>query len=255
MPRLRILAGVFVRFSSMPLVFLPNDVEPATSLYLTRLTIADPEPDEGIFAHLSSTLTELCLREMPRHYVRRMQDNAYSARILTCTAAISIVASLCATNIRRLELVVREDDAEAELLAALARSCPALEYLELHRYARDDLAFIKQTESQVKVPTLAIANALIPLKRLRVLRLNLDTGVHVDQWRQATVDVHRYWHPFLEQQAALVARVLHWLHAVSFLTAQILCPTGWSTWELVPGRAELRYVRSSEYLDCDCTWL
>ncbi|EJD37621.1 hypothetical protein AURDEDRAFT_116726, partial [Auricularia subglabra TFB-10046 SS5] len=159
MPRLRILAGVFVRFSSMPLVFLPND-------YLNGAVPARDAP----------------------HHVRRMRPNVYSASILTCSAAIPIVVALCVTNIRRLELVVREDDAEAELLTALARSCPALEYLELHRYARDDLAFIKQTESQVKVPTLAIANALVPLKRLRVLRLNLDIGVHVGRPPQAPVD-------------------------------------------------------------------
>ncbi|EJD37623.1 hypothetical protein AURDEDRAFT_116728 [Auricularia subglabra TFB-10046 SS5] len=255
MPNLRILVAAVIRISSVPFVLLPADANPAVALQLSRLTIADPGPDEAIFSHLSSSLTELSLREMPRHYIRRLKCGQYSAKILTCSAALPFIRPLSATALRCLELVVREDDAELELMAVLASSCPGLEYLELHRYARNDTELMDLCMPQVEVPMLALANALAPLRHLRVLRLNIDTGVHVDIYQELPYDVHEYWHPFLEQQAILVARVLHWLHTISFLTAQLTSFAAWSTWELHDDGTEVRYRNPSEYLDRDCPWL
>ncbi|EJD37619.1 hypothetical protein AURDEDRAFT_188005 [Auricularia subglabra TFB-10046 SS5] len=255
MPNLRILAAAVVRMASVPFVLLPADPNPAVALQLSRLTIADPGPDEAIFAHLSSSLTELCLREMPRHYIRRMEPGKYSAKILTCRAALPFIRPLSATTLRRLELVVREDDAELELMAVLSSSCPGLEFLELHRYARNDMELIDQRTPQVEVPMLALANALAPLRHLRVLRLNIDAGVYVDMYLRDPCDVHKYWHPILEQQAILIARVLHWLQTISFLTAQTISLEGWSTWELEDGGTKVRYIDPYVYLDSDCHWL
>ncbi|EJD37606.1 hypothetical protein AURDEDRAFT_129325 [Auricularia subglabra TFB-10046 SS5] len=248
MPNLRILAAVVVRLASVPFVLLPADPNPAVALQLSRLTIADPEPDEAIFAHLSGSLTELSLREMPRHYVRRMEPCKHSAKSLTCAAALPFIRTLSATALRRLELVVREDDAELELMAVLASSCPGLEYLELHRYARNDMELLDQRMPQVEVPMLALATALAPLRHLRMLRLNIDTGVHVNIWRAMASDVHNYWHPFLEQQAIIIARVLPWLHTISFLTAQITLLAGWSTWELDDRGTTLNFTVTALYL-------
>lgn len=255
MPRLRVLSATFVRFASMPFVLLPANTDTTVDLQLLRLTITDPEPGEAIFSHVAESLEELCVREMPRNYVRRLEPCKYSAQLLPCATALSIIRALRATNLRRLELVVREDDAELDLMAALACSCPALEYLEFHRYARDDFAFIDLNVSQVKIPTLTLANALTPLKRLRMLRLNMDLGVDVNVWRQLPEDVYQYWHPFIEQQVMLIAPILPWLNSISFLTAHPLCTVGWSTWQLGQGGTEVRYIRNVDLVDCDCVWL
>lgn len=159
MPRLvslKLIAAFYL--GDGPLVIWPKDAEPnAAGLFdasrLRELALSHVDPDDLIFAHLSSNISALSLRDTPRFYQRReklclvetQHNRIYpDSRIrLACTFGtplmrysdiLSIFASMSGDNIESLELVVREDHNELAALALLARSCPKLRLLELHRY-------------------------------------------------------------------------------------------------------------------------
>ncbi|PIL28954.1 hypothetical protein GSI_09001 [Ganoderma sinense ZZ0214-1] len=138
---------------------------------LRSLTLAYPDPEDGIFSLDVTGLTHLSLRDWPRFY----NLFAYSGRLRYrwCTAihtpmqCLSILKRMEMPNLTSLELVYMTPTAGADrdLLFHIIRSYPRLTRLEIHRYR------LKRTE---RVPYLLIARTLSAIKSLRVVRLNLD---------------------------------------------------------------------------------
>ncbi|EJD34452.1 hypothetical protein AURDEDRAFT_176497 [Auricularia subglabra TFB-10046 SS5] len=253
MPRLRVLNVAVVHIDGATLL-LPTTPRLRIALGLGRLTVSDPHPEEGIFARLDGTLSELSLRDVPRYYNRRHFPRLHAPTLLLCREAARIVGMLplCGSSLKRLEIAVREDGTEQQLLALIATSCCNLVLFELHEYRADDLEFIQRASGEVDIDTTQIATILLPLRKLRVLRLNLDLGLPVrDQWTYINPES---WRPLLEAQARVIANVLPWLSSISFLTTQTIGPAGWSVWELYPsqsGTVELERISLEDEFTLD----
>ncbi|EJD34768.1 hypothetical protein AURDEDRAFT_140523 [Auricularia subglabra TFB-10046 SS5] len=241
MPLLRVLTIAVVRSAGSRWLLFPRAVSTGGHrplLGLQRVTISDLPVEDMIMSQLSTELTELSLRDMPRYYSRRRDPSLYNSPIALAHHVSTTLRASPTTMLRRLELVFRDDGTESQLLALIGNVCPNLVFLELHRYARDDLEFMNLDISVVDIPCDSIAALLSPLRRLRILRLNYDLGLHLTEghytpglysmWIPRS-SAHR-WRPFLEQQAHRLAEVLPRLKTVSLLSMDEIMRPRWMSW-------------------------
>lgn len=143
MPELRSVAlAVAHPHAAPPLILLPEGAIPSPNLcHLRRFVISFPHPEDRIFQYLPVCLRELSLRDTPRHWYRKTHQfgldqltESFGSPLLTCHGAMRIFSVMQCANLERLELVVREDEYEEQMLDQVARACPRLHFLELHRY-------------------------------------------------------------------------------------------------------------------------
>ena len=107
---------------------------------LHSLTLAYPDPKDGIFSIDATNMTQLSLRDYPRFY----NLFAYGSRlaqqwctsILTPTQCLSILKRMEMPNLTSLELVymTRTGGADHDLVFYIIQSYPRLTHLEIHRY-------------------------------------------------------------------------------------------------------------------------
>ena len=119
----------------------PSPDHPPLFPALRSLTIAYPNPEDGIFSLDSAGLTHLSIRDCPRFYnfyaygSGRVAPEWYTP-ILTPKQCLSILKRMDLAALTRLELVYMSPivTADNELLAHLAQAYPRLTHLEIHRY-------------------------------------------------------------------------------------------------------------------------
>ena len=112
---------------------------------LCSLTIALPDPDDGIFSLPMPHLRHLSLRDHPRVYHQlaysyNVQDgpegDTWAARLLSPDEALALLQRMDLSNLTSFELAYMAPDAGSDdaLLSHIAQALPKLEHLELHRY-------------------------------------------------------------------------------------------------------------------------
>ncbi|KZW02754.1 hypothetical protein EXIGLDRAFT_828896 [Exidia glandulosa HHB12029] len=237
MPRLGSLTlSVAPRVGTAPLVIWPALADRTPNLDLRNLhhfAIAYPAETDMVFAHLTSNLKTLALRDMPRYYARKLQLlnfnrttslQAYAAPILTYASAARIFEIFNGSDLERLELVVFEDDAEAQTLRRIARCCPNLRFFELHRYRVEP----DEWQALSVVPVAHIAQCLAIFSSLHTLRVHLDFPLGL-----AGHSPYRDWEAwdcFVDAQAQTLADSLPWLKRIAILCADRRGVTVWTTW-------------------------
>ncbi|KAH9896075.1 hypothetical protein C8Q73DRAFT_690757 [Cubamyces lactineus] len=140
---------------------------------LESLAVSYADPQDSAYSQLPATLRRLSLRCTPRHYVRRYRFEektlihlGLQSPILTASEVLSILRQCRSERLWELELEYEEDERDKELLASISAYFPALAVLTLYRYRRRD--------HSIDASAIEMAQALAPLKRLRILRLHLD---------------------------------------------------------------------------------
>ncbi|KAM5545978.1 hypothetical protein V8D89_000104 [Ganoderma adspersum] len=149
----------------------PSPDHPPLFPALRSLTIAYPNPEDGIFSLDSTSLTHLSIRDCPRFYNMYAYGGwvapEWYTPILTPKQCLSILKRMDLAALTGLELVYMSPvvSADNELLAHLAQAYPHLAHLEIHRY---------RLNRRDRVPYLHIARTLATIPSLRSVRLNLD---------------------------------------------------------------------------------
>ncbi|EJD37649.1 hypothetical protein AURDEDRAFT_146991 [Auricularia subglabra TFB-10046 SS5] len=253
MPRLAVLTlATFPPHgqASAPVVPAGCDVQPLSEL--RRLTLSHPNPTDGIFLGLTSSLLELSLRDNPRYYTRLRTDGS----VLSCGAATDIIRRLdsrgACQHIHRLELVVAASiadtpDQEMNLYAVLAATCPQLRFLELHRYRRVH----DPRDASVQIPWGIIADGLKRAGSLRHLRLNPDFPLrqHVEP------DTYRSFLDKLDALAMQLAHGLPLLQSLAFLHSNLTGDYAWQPWSVRPDGTLARALRLRYIESCDMEWM
>ena len=111
---------------------------------LRSLTIAFPDPQDGIFSIDTQHLTHLSLRDCPRNYHRfgyqriHVVPKDWCFPNLSPTECLTILKRLIMPNLQSLELVYEAPTAgsDDELLTYVAEAYPRLSHLEIHRYRK-----------------------------------------------------------------------------------------------------------------------
>ncbi|KAI1792099.1 hypothetical protein LXA43DRAFT_360583 [Ganoderma leucocontextum] len=139
---------------------------------LQDLSVSYPHPDDEFYAHLPSTLQRLALRCWPRHYLHLLDHDiadmtklGWYSPILSSSETLRILRRCPSHSVRRLEVEFEEDDSGSDLFRCVPNVFPQLQYLIVHRYRRAGVDI---------TPVAALAQALAPLRDLRVLLCNLD---------------------------------------------------------------------------------
>ncbi|KAI1792087.1 hypothetical protein LXA43DRAFT_1007907 [Ganoderma leucocontextum] len=139
---------------------------------LQDLSVSYPHPDDEFYTHLPSTLQRLAFRCWPRHYlhllehdINDMTELGWYSPILNSSEMLRILRRCRSHNVRRLELEFEEDDGGSDIFRCIPEVFPQLQYLTIHRYRRAGVSV---------TPVVALAQALAPLRDLRVLLCNLD---------------------------------------------------------------------------------
>ncbi|PIL28360.1 hypothetical protein GSI_09511 [Ganoderma sinense ZZ0214-1] len=176
MPRLRKLALTF----SQPIGLPRQQIWPVDMAAefpcpdLEDLSVSYPHPDDEFYAHLPPTLRRLTLRCWPRHYLHLLEHDrrhmtakyGWYSPILSSSEMLRILRRCPSRNIRRLEVEFEEDHSGRDLFFYISEAFPQLEYVVIHRY---------RPVGGVEVTSVAtLAQALAPLRRLRILLCNLD---------------------------------------------------------------------------------
>ncbi|KZV88939.1 hypothetical protein EXIGLDRAFT_722118 [Exidia glandulosa HHB12029] len=237
MPRLESLTlSVAPRQGTSPLVVCPPGVVPLLELSnLHHFAIAFPTDTDMIFAHLTSALRTLALRDMPRYYSRKQvlrwnptsPESSYTAPILSYSSMARIFDTLDGTYLERLEIVVREDDTEARSLVCVARCCPNLRFFELHRYRSDP----DEWDDLSVVPVEHIAQSLSVFSSLHILRVQLDFPLaHAGYSASRDLEGWNKWDRFIHDQAQTMVDALPWLQSIAILCAHSGGDTAWRTW-------------------------
>ncbi|KAI0672385.1 hypothetical protein C8Q78DRAFT_746115 [Trametes maxima] len=168
LPSLRSLSVQVFRCCGVP---CPRIFEETSGLRLRlhSLTIAYPDPADGLFSSLTDELACLSLRDSPRYYLYPQSTGwmpmDMETPLLTSTDVLSILRRLPAPKLVKLELVYQADDAEFELLRYLSFAFPLLQDLEMHRY---------RLSEEDDIPYLSIAEALTSFTHLRAAYLNFN---------------------------------------------------------------------------------
>ncbi|KZV88941.1 hypothetical protein EXIGLDRAFT_838862 [Exidia glandulosa HHB12029] len=237
MPGLESLTlSVAPREGTAPVVVCPpGTVLPLDLRNLRHFAVAFPTDTDEIFTHLSSALRTLALRDMPRYYVRKLwllrnetsQLRAYAAPILSYRSLARIFEALDGEHLERLEVVVREDDTEAETLARVAFRCPNLRFFELHRYRSDP----NEWQGLSVVPVGHIAQCLSSFHSLETLRVQLDFPLgHAAFNPDRNLAGWDEWDCFIHDQAQTIVDSLPWLRNIAILCADRSGSTSWRTW-------------------------
>ncbi|EJD37650.1 hypothetical protein AURDEDRAFT_188020 [Auricularia subglabra TFB-10046 SS5] len=260
MPNLEVLTLLLSqRHHGPPLTILPADPKDAfvDLARLVRVTLSYPNPVDGVFRGLTPALRELSIRDSPRFYwITEHSNSFYRTPILCCRDALHIFRQLsdgadAASNLERLELVVRatetEIEDEMELYAFVAAACPRLRVLELHRYRN----VLDPRDVRVAIPLDAIADALQGFRSLSHLRLNVDLPL---QWH--TPDSYPRFVDELDELAARVARALPWLDTFELFHMNFADRYTWQPWRVQPGGGGVLRVLKPHYIESyDMAWL
>ena len=136
----------------------PSPDHPPLFPALRSLTIAYPNPEDGIFSLDSAGLTHVSIRDCPRFYNMYAYGGwvapEWYTPILTPKQCLSILKRMDLAALTRLELVYMSPvvSADNELLAHLAQAYPHLAHLEIHRYRlnrRDRVPHVRASVSIV----------------------------------------------------------------------------------------------------------
>ncbi|KZW01356.1 hypothetical protein EXIGLDRAFT_760854 [Exidia glandulosa HHB12029] len=235
-----------------PMSFLPPDAE--TNLgdvpALHGLILTSPQAGDAFFARLPPSLTEISLREAPRHnshtragraqissarFLRHRDARQYDSNLLSSRGALQIFSVLKGGHITRLELVVREDSFEFEMLAQVAEACPTLHWFEFHRYrdvSEDYGGDGRHLEPGEGVPVASLAHSFSAFPSLRTLRLNLDFPLAFDEYTQLeSYSKSAYRRAlFVQSQAQILADNMPWLVTLSLFTRHWQQVNYWRTW-------------------------
>ncbi|KAH9930630.1 uncharacterized protein B0H18DRAFT_930237 [Fomitopsis serialis] len=141
---------------------------------LERLVISFPNPRDEVYDHLPSSLRALSLRCWPHVHVQKRptkpSTQALDHNALLSSSAIRSILRRCSSlNLDHLEIEYRADDEDDALLRHVVKTFPLLTSLKIHRY-RSAL----EIEEGRDVPVDHIAQMLVPLSRLRRLKIYLD---------------------------------------------------------------------------------
>ncbi|KAI1792107.1 hypothetical protein LXA43DRAFT_1134782 [Ganoderma leucocontextum] len=177
MPKLRSLAlELVVPDDAAPEAIWPPGLPPDTAFpwpELEELTIANPDPDDELFAHLPPCIRALALPSRPRRcvkewlwkYERRYHLFPHTFHLMTASNLLGVLERCSASGLKRLEIEYGADERERDLLRYLATAFQDLSSLTLYRYRGSE-------ETVVRVED--IVHPLAPLTRLQTLCLNLD---------------------------------------------------------------------------------
>lgn len=154
---------------------------------LRSLTIAYPDPNDAIFSTPFPGLTNLSLRDWPRHYdvvSHKYYYDSWRSPILSSMETLSILSRLRAPSLLTLELVYSADEADDDLLTLITRSFPKLRHLELHRYRQSSgeaVDYVRVSISTARCLCVLpgrlqqrIARTVSEIPTLVTLRLHLD---------------------------------------------------------------------------------
>ncbi|KAI0327873.1 hypothetical protein GY45DRAFT_1307885 [Cubamyces sp. BRFM 1775] len=140
--------------------------------HLATLCLSHLDPTDAFYTHLPPTLRQLSLRCWPHHYLHQHRHDLKAMARLgwqsqLCTAADlrSVLRRCSFDSLEDLEIEYEEDEHEERLLRSIPELFPHLTYLTIYRYR-------KAGSSSVRVAD--IAQALSPLRMLRMLRIHLD---------------------------------------------------------------------------------
>ncbi|CDO72154.1 hypothetical protein BN946_scf184970.g6 [Trametes cinnabarina] len=151
--------------SSLDPQFLWRDLE--------VLSIAHPNPEDEMYAHLSHDLQELSLRCWPRHYKHQTpfresvftKGVQWTSPLLSSSEMLRILSKIEAPRLTVLEIEYRADSTGTQLLRHIGAAFPSLIILRIHRY--------RMTAQEV-LPLVEIGRTLSTLQQLEVLMLHLD---------------------------------------------------------------------------------
>ncbi|KZW01348.1 hypothetical protein EXIGLDRAFT_830090 [Exidia glandulosa HHB12029] len=238
------------RHATPPMLW-PRDVDGSDTTEtpaLRGLMLTSPRPDDPVFARLPPTLTELSLREAPRYNCYTRSERAqmirffpsarhYESTLLSSRGALQIFSVLQGRHIASLELVVREDAFELEMLARVAEACPTLAWFEFHRYRdvpEDHTGDGRRSTPGEGVPTASLALAFSAFRSLRALRLNLDFPLTFHEYTQRD-GILQTDYPravFVQSQAQIFADNAAWLSTLAIYTRHRREENYWRTWSL-----------------------
>ncbi|KAM5544872.1 hypothetical protein V8D89_001770 [Ganoderma adspersum] len=189
---------------------------------LEDLSVSYPHPDDEFYAHLPPTLRRLTLRCWPRHYLHLLEhDRADMKRlgwyspILNSSEMLRILRRCPSPRLDRLEVEFEEDNSGRDLFFYIPKAFPQLQYLFIHRY---------RGRVGLDVTSVAtLAQALAPLRDLRILLCNLDFGDAPDPFG---TDFAPFLNNTLQHAADVLAGTLSpSVEIIGFLLRKdILCP-------------------------------
>ncbi|PIL28328.1 hypothetical protein GSI_09479 [Ganoderma sinense ZZ0214-1] len=140
---------------------------------LEHLTVANPHPDDELFAHLPQGLRTLSLPSCPRkcvqewlwRYEHRYGLFDHTFYVLKASDLRGVLERCSASGLRHLEIEYDADATECDLLRYLPIAFPGISSLTLYRY--------RESEETV-VCVKDVVRPLAPLKSLQTLSLHLD---------------------------------------------------------------------------------
>nr|VWO96496.1 Lrr-gala family type III effector protein (Gala 3) [Ganoderma boninense] len=216
MPGLRILNLAFAlpySASRKQLVLCPAGYESHLGLPwsdLEALTVSFPDPEDRIFAHLSSSLKRFSLRCTPRHFLHLWEGDKYQyyeSPILYASEMLQVLTQLCAPLLDCLQLEYIADDADDDLLRCIAERFPNIQSLEIERFLDSGVD---------AVPLAMIAQRLSALRSLHTLRAHFELPrLPANQQPPRQTDESREDEPYATRTMAALAA----LHT----TAAIFC--------------------------------
>ncbi|KAI1792100.1 hypothetical protein LXA43DRAFT_972700 [Ganoderma leucocontextum] len=140
MPRLRSLAlELVVPEDAVPEAIWPPGLPPDTTFpwpELEELTIANPDPDDELFAHLPSCLRTLALPSCPRK-CRTLLVPAHF-HLISASNLLGVLERCSASGLQHLEIEYGADGRECDLLRHLAIAFPDITSLTLYRYRQNE---------------------------------------------------------------------------------------------------------------------
>ncbi|KAI9061786.1 hypothetical protein FKP32DRAFT_1630794 [Trametes sanguinea] len=160
----------------------PNWSRPFPWPRLKRLVVSYPDPDDPLFAHVSSsgTLQRLDLRCWPRHYVHlTLDDRVYMASlkwrspILKSSELLCLLSRFPAPSLLELAIEYSEDEGDMRLLRCIPVLFPNLTSLTIYRYRQPGVD---------SVPLRAIGQALSALSCLQICYMHLDLKGAPEPW-------------------------------------------------------------------------
>nr|VWP01519.1 Interferon-induced GTP-binding protein Mx [Ganoderma boninense] len=211
MPRLQKLALTFSQPIGLPRqqIWPPDMAAEFPCPDLEDLSVSYPHPEDDFYAHLPPTLRRLTLRCWPRHYLHLLEhDRTYLTAeygwyspVLSSSEMLHILRRCPSHNIQHLEVEFEEDHSGRDLFFYISEAFPQLQYVVIHRY---------RPVGGVDVTSVAtLAQALAPLRYLRILVCNLDFEDAPDPFStNYNADFPPFINKTLQDAAGVLARSL-----------------------------------------------
>ncbi|KAM5544065.1 hypothetical protein V8D89_002251 [Ganoderma adspersum] len=177
MPRLRSLVlELRIPDEGDPEAVWPRGLPPGMTFpwpKLEELTVANPHPADGLFAHLPPSLRKLALPSCPRKCVEEwlwLCEDLYpllphAFYLLKASDLLGVLERSPISRLEHLEIEYDADEKETDLLRYLAIAFPGLSSLTLYRYRRSEETVVRVEE---------LVQPLAPLESLRALSIHPD---------------------------------------------------------------------------------